>query len=175
MNKILLSLLSGALLISTIGCNSPARTSNSAADSTQQAANQSTDKQTTQSNQNDATSETRRRQLNADNRAREERNNVVNDGSAENRSDADLKSQVRNKLEANLPASQLTVDAKDGMVKVAGTIVDEQQRQKIEPLTREIKGVKGVEINVKVDTAAKPAAPNPDTKNPIKDQTNSKQ
>lgn len=172
MNKVLISLLSGVLLISAIGCNGPARTSNSAADSTEQAANQTTDKQTTQGNQNDATSETRRRQLNADNRAREERNNIVNDGKAENRADADLKSQVRNKLEANLPASQLTVDANEGTVKVSGVVINEQQRQKIEPLAKEIKGVQAVEVDVKVNAAAKPAAPNPDTKTPIKDQTN---
>jgi hyperosmotically inducible periplasmic protein len=162
------------VLLSTIACNSPARTSNSSADSTEQAANQSTDKNATQGSQNDATSETRRRQLNADNRAREERNNTVNDGKAENRADADLRSQVRNKLEANLPASQLTIDASEGTVKVSGTVVDQKQVEKIEPLAREIKGVKNVEVAVNVASAAKPDAPNSDTKTPIKDQTNSR-
>lgn len=168
MNKILLPLLSSVLLLGTIACNNAAKTSSSAPDSTAQSPSPTLDKNTAQANQNNATDETRRRQLNSDVRATEQRSQGLNSG---NKTDADLKNQVRSKLQANLPATALAIEAKDGTVKVTGTVVAQDQVAKIEPLAKQIKGVKQVEVNVKVDPNAKPAAPNPDTKNPIPDQT----
>jgi hypothetical protein len=175
MKKVTFLFLSGLLAMSVAACG-PAKTSNNAPDTTTQ--NNTTtaqnspnvDKPTAQTNQNDAVSETRRKQLNADIRAREQRNQAGGDQNV--RDDNDLKSEVRSKLEANLPASALSVDAKDGKVTVTGTVVDENQLRKIGPLAREIKGVKSVEIKASTNTAAKPAAPNSSTANITKDQTN---
>jgi osmotically-inducible protein OsmY len=69
------------------------------------------------------------------------------------RTDSDLASQVRSKLEANLPASFLTVEAKEGVVTVAGTVPTQEQYQRIEPLAREIRGVKDVTIQANVQPA----------------------
>ncbi len=120
-------------------------------------------------NQNDATSELRRKQLNSDIRSAEQRNNAM--GGKSVRTDNDLKSEVRSKLEANLPASALAISAKDGAITVAGTVVDEKQLQKIEPLAKQIGGVKSVTVKASVSSAAKPAAPDSSTKNPVKEQT----
>jgi hyperosmotically inducible protein len=102
----------------------------------------------------DASNETRRKQLNADIRAREQRNNAA--GKDAKRSDDDIRSEVRSKLEANLPASQLTVDAKDGNVSIAGTVPTQPQHQRIAPLAREIYGVKSVDVKVNVAPAKRP-------------------
>ena len=170
MKKITLLLLGSFLALSATACGA-AKTSSDAPNTTAQPS-AAVDKPTAQTNQNDAVSETRRKQLNADIQAREQRNNAA--GNPEVRADGDLKSEVRSKLEANLPASALAVDAKDGKVTVSGTVVDENQLRKIGPLAREIKGVKSVEIKAGLNKAAKPDAPDSATKNNIPDNTNTK-
>jgi len=99
----------------------------------------------------DGISELRRRQLESDIRAREQRNNAT--GGDTERVDADIESEVRSKLEANLPASQLTVEAKDGAVTISGTVPTLPQFDRIDPLAREIKGVKDVTVNATVAPA----------------------
>ncbi|MGL4882394.1 MAG: BON domain-containing protein, partial [Waterburya sp.] len=96
----------------------------------------------------DASSEVRRKQLNADIRAREQRNDVV--GDPEKRADSDLESEIRSKLEANIPRSKLTVEAEDGNVKIIGTVPSKNESDKIVPLAKEILGVKKVTTDIKV-------------------------
>ena len=72
------------------------------------------------------------------------------------RSGSALATEVRDKLEANIPNGHITVDAKkDGTVTVAGTVAEKSQLDKIPTLTKQIKGVKNVVINV---TVAQPKA-----------------
>jgi len=149
MKKLTIFLLSSVLLFGAAACSDNAKTSADAPDSTQ-ATPEAPKAESVQKTKQDATDETRRRQLNADIKAREERNNIT--GGDTKRADGDLKSEVRSKLEANLPDSQLTVEAEDGVVVVAGTVLKQEQLAKIEPLAKEIKGVKNV--NVKATVAA---------------------
>ncbi|MBN3873453.1 MAG: BON domain-containing protein [Nostoc sp. JL33] len=105
--------------------------------------------QTTQASQKDAQSEARRRQLNEDIRAREQRNNAT--GGDTQRDLKDLASEVRSKLEANIPNGLITVDAaEDGTVTVGGTVNNQDQLAKIERLSKEIKGVKAVVVKAVV-------------------------
>ena len=145
-------LISSLLLVSTVACNNVAKTSEQAPDSTN-TTTQAPKVDEAQDINKDASNEVRRKQLNADIRAREQRNNAL--GKDAERSDDDIKSQVRSKLEANLPASQLTVDAKDGNVSISGTVPSQPQYQRIEPLAKEIYGVKNVAVKVTV-VPAKP-------------------
>ena len=96
----------------------------------------------------DADSEIRQDQLDSDIRAREQRNDVM--GDREDRTDADLQSQVRAKLEANIPRGKLTVDAEEGAVTVAGTVPSDKEYETIEPLAKEITGVDSVSVDVEV-------------------------
>lgn len=155
MKKLTSLLLGSVLLFGVIGC-STARTSSSAPDSPS-SPEPDLAQSTARTNQDDATSVLRRKQLNSDIRAREQRNDATG-GDAE-RTDGDLQSEVRSKLEANLPASELTVAAKDGLVTVAGTVVDQAQLNKIEPLAKEIKGVQSVTVNVALRSSAEPKPP----------------
>lgn len=104
---------------------------------------------TVKSNKDDATSEIRRKQLESDIRAREQRT-----GGDTNRADSDLSSEVRSKLEANIPKSSLTVTAKNGALVVSGTVPAQNQLAKIEPLAKQIKGVKSVKVAAKVAPAS---------------------
>lgn len=134
----------------TVSACSNAKTASDAPNSSEMAG-QSPSADNTQTAQNDAQSDVRQNQLDSDIRAREQRNNIT--GGDADRADGDLQSEVRSKLEANIPNSQLTVDAKDGAVTVGGTVQSQDQLAKIEPLAKEIKGVSSVAINVTVAPA----------------------
>jgi hyperosmotically inducible periplasmic protein len=146
MKKLTPFLLSGCLLLGATACDT-AKTNTEAPNTTQETT-QAPAQNTAQKTQGDAQSELRKKQLNSDIRAREQRNDAT--GGDTDRADGDLKSEVRSKLEANLPASQLAVDAKDGAVTVSGTVPTQAQLDRIAPLTKEIKGVKKTTVNVKV-------------------------
>lgn len=49
--------------------------------------------------------------------------------------------------------SKLTVDAKDGTVTIAGTVPTKEQLAKVQPLAKEIKGVKAVNVKATVALA----------------------
>ncbi|MDF5729229.1 MAG: BON domain-containing protein [Rhizonema sp. PD38] len=147
MKKLSLFLLSSILLLGTVACQDTAKTSANAPDSTKESTDVP-DAKTVEANKDDAQSQMRRNQLNADIRAHEERNNAFNKGGTK-RTDAALATEVRDKLEANIPGSQLLVDAKDGVVTISGNIFHSQNMKKIE-LAKQIKGVKSVVNNVKV-------------------------
>ena len=150
MKNIVTLVITSALLIGTIACSNNAKTSADAPNSTENTGAVPTTK-TTETTQNDATSKVRADQLNSDIRANEQRNNVTGGDIA--RSNNDLSSEVRSKLEANIPNGNLTVTAKDGAIVVAETIQVQNQLGKIEPLAKQIKGVKSVSVRAKVAPA----------------------
>jgi hyperosmotically inducible periplasmic protein len=145
----------GLVLLTMAGCQQQAKTSSEAPDST--AANQvdTPSTEAAKSSQDDAGSKVRKDQLNSDIRAKEQRNNTVNKGQAMNRNDGDVASEVRSKLEANLPASALTVSVKGNAVAVTGTVPTQAQYDRIDGLAKEIKGVTIVTTKVSV-VPAKP-------------------
>ncbi|GAX38114.1 BON domain-containing protein [Nodularia sp. NIES-3585] len=105
-----------------------------------------------QSSLEESQSEVRRDQLDADIRAREERTAALSDAPSD-RTAEDLASEVRSKLEANIPDGLLTVQAtEEGIVTVSGTVNNEDQLSKIEPLAQEIYGVNDVIVNAVVAT-----------------------
>lgn len=145
--KKLTSFLIGSILLFSAACDNTAKTTENAPEPGAVPATPAA--QTTQGAKEDAQSEVRRRQLNADIRAREERNLLTTDRT--DRAAADLASEVRSKLEANIPGGALTVKAtKDGKVRVSGTVSNQEQLAKIEPLAREIKGVNSVIVDATV-------------------------
>ncbi|WP_026734402.1 BON domain-containing protein [Fischerella sp. PCC 9605] len=151
MKKFIPLLISGVLVVGAAGCETASRTSTNAPSNTEENVNAPAT-ETAQENQQDATSEVRKDQIESDIRAREQRNNIT--GGDADRADADLESEVRGKLEANLPASQLTVESEEGVVTVAGTVPTQEQLNRIPTLAQEIKGVKSVDAkNVKVAPA----------------------
>ncbi len=155
MKKLIPFLVGSFLVFGAAACQNPAGTSESAPDNTEQNAQAPTTGEVQESKE-DAQSEVRRDQLNADIRAREQRNNMT--GGDTDRADGDIESEVRSKLEANLPASQLAVEATDeGGVTVSGTVTNQEQLDKIEPLAKEIKGVKNVDVKA---TVAQPTSNN---------------
>jgi hyperosmotically inducible periplasmic protein len=150
MNKLMPLIVSSILMIGAVSCENTAKTSTDAPNNTNQPA-AVPDAQSAQKTQSDATSDTRKAQIESDIRAREQRSNIT--GGDTIRNDTDLQSEVRGKLEANLPASKLTVVAKDGAVTVSGAVPTQAQLNKIKPLAMEIKGVKSVINKVAVAPA----------------------
>ncbi|MEH2105714.1 BON domain-containing protein [Nostoc sp.] len=148
MQKLTPLLISGLLVFGVAACDNASKTSESAPNNPNEAP-QSPTAQTTQASQQDAQSEVRRKQANSDIRAREQRNNTT--GGDTQRAKGDLASEVRSKLEVNIPKSLLTVTAADnGTVTVSGTVNNQQELAKIEKLAKEIKGVKSVVVKATV-------------------------
>jgi hyperosmotically inducible periplasmic protein len=139
--KTFISLLAGSvLMLGAVGCDNVAKTSSDAPGQNDQTA--ATNSQSSQDTNKDATNEVRKAQIESDIRAKEQRNDIT--GGDTDRADGDLESEVRGKLEANIPASKLTVDAKKGVVTIGGTVSNQDQLAKIEPLAKQIKGVSSV-------------------------------
>lgn len=148
MKKLTPFLISCLLVFGAAACENSAPTSETANDSTNTVAT-APDKAETTDAKEDAQSEVRRNQLNSDIRAREQRNKIA--GSDTQRDESDLESEVRSKLEANIPNGHLTVEAsEDGKVIVSGTVPVADQLNKIETLAKEIKGVKAVVVKATV-------------------------
>ena len=145
MNKIGLFLLSSILIFGAAACDGTARTSSDAPSSIEGKVENPGDVEETKE---DAASEVRQDQLNSDIRAREQRNDLIGDQT--DRADSDLESEVRSKLEANIPRGKLTIDAKDGAVTIVGTVPNQKEYETVEPLAKEILGVKSVKTDVKV-------------------------
>ncbi|MEM9925218.1 MAG: BON domain-containing protein [Cyanobacteria bacterium P01_D01_bin.50] len=75
----------------------------------------------------------------------------------ENKDKSDLSKEVGKKLKENLPTSNLEVKDLEGVVTVGGTVTSQEELQQIEPLTKGVKGVKGVNVEANVE-GANPAA-----------------
>lgn len=165
MKKLTLFILSGFLMFGAVACQN-AKTSADAPNKAGEMSNSNTNPSATNTSdqtkkapeadsvkatQQDAQSDVRRAQANSDIRAREQRNNVT--GGDADRADGDLASEVRSKLEVNIPKGQITVDAENGAVTVAGTVPTQQDLAKIEGLAKQIKGVKSVTVKTTVATA----------------------
>lgn len=144
MRKVTGIILSGLLAIVAAGCDY-ARTS---ADAPDTLTDGTEDPARVQETKEDAQSEIRQDQLTSDIRAREQRNEVF--GEEDIRADSDIESEVRAKLEANIPRSKLTVQAEDGNVTIVGTVPDEREAKTIEPLANEIEGVDSVQVDVNI-------------------------
>ncbi|MBD2102935.1 BON domain-containing protein [Leptolyngbya sp. FACHB-261] len=149
MKKLTPFLLSGFLLLGLAACDT-AQTSANAPDTTA-TQGEVPEPEAAQANQNDASSEVRKNQLEADIRAREQRNDVAGDPNV--RADGDLESEIRSKLEANLPASKLTVDAEEGVVTISGSVPTQAQLDRVASLAQEIQGVKSVDVKATVAKA----------------------
>lgn len=146
MNKLTGLLLGSALLFGTVACD-VARTSADAPTDLEDGAvvENATEVEETKE---DANSEVRQDQLGSDIRAREQRNDVA--GEQGERNDSDIESEIRAKLEANIPRSKLTVQAKDGNVAIVGTVPSQKEYESIMPLAQEITGVNEITMEVKV-------------------------
>jgi len=141
MNKLATLLLGSTLLFGAVGCD-VARTSSNAPDSLDEGVEEPAQVEETIE---DGNSEIRQEQLDSDIRAREQRNDIA--GDQEVRADSDLESEVRAKLEANIPRSQLTVDAENGDVVIIGTVPSEKEYSTIESLANEITGINSINMD----------------------------
>ncbi len=140
-------LLSIVLLVTLSACDTNSKTASDAPSSTANNGKVSTEKNE-KATKSDAESDVRKKQLEADIRAREQRNNAG--GDPNKRADEDLSSEVRSKLEANIPNGKLTVSAKNADVMVSGVVATQAQLDKIQALGMEIKGVKRVIVKATI-------------------------
>ncbi len=145
-NKLITLILGSTLLFGAVGCDN-ARTSVDApetVDGDVSVDNPGNVDETLE----DANKEVRQDQLDSDIRAREQRNDIAGDQTE--RTDSDLESEVRAKLEANIPRAKLTIEAEEGNVMIVGAVPSQKEYDTIEPLAKEILGVETVNMDVQV-------------------------
>ena len=138
MKKLIPFVVSGILLIGTIGCQEATKTGSETGTT-----NEATTPAKEASQKTDGT--------------------MKNDGAMKNDSamkngDAmkggtDTKSLVNSKLTEKIPGSKLAAQDKDGVVTVTGTVPSQADIKKIEPAVKEVKGVKSVKVEAKVGSA----------------------
>ena len=148
MKRVATALLSSALALGVVACGNARTSADAPSDLTGSVDEPAQVEETLE----DADSEVRQAQLESDIRAREQRNEVLGDESVRN--DSDLESEVRAKLEANIPRSKLTIGADDGAVSIVGSVPSQKEYETIEPLAKEILGVDSVDVNVEIVPAA---------------------
>lgn len=78
------------------------------------------------------------------------------------KSDADIKTEVDAKLQANTDYSGLTTSVTDGVVTVDGEVKDDATKSSVETTVKEVKGVKSVNNNSMVAAPPPPPTINPD-------------
>jgi osmotically-inducible protein OsmY len=150
MKKLTPLLLSALLLVGGVACSDVAKTSADAPNSTEKTG-EVPETDSNQTTQRDANRNVRDAQIKADERARQQRNQVgANDGKI---ADNDVESIVRDRLEQQLPSSQLAVDADEGIVTISGTVASQTELDQIASIAKEVQGVKDVEVKAKVATA----------------------
>ncbi|TVQ50963.1 MAG: BON domain-containing protein [Spirulina sp. DLM2.Bin59] len=90
-------------------------------------------------------------QLESDARAREQRDGTNFEG--EQQITEDLAIDVWNSLENNLPGSRLAVDvdSENGKATIDGSVVTQDQLDKIEPLVMAFDGINSVDVKAKVN------------------------
>lgn len=92
-------------------------------------------------------------QLASDARARDQRDGTNSVAEGEPQTTGDLAVDIRNSLESDLPGSRLAVnvDGENGMATVDGTVVNQEQFDKIEPLVMAFEGINSVENKAKIN------------------------
>jgi len=89
-------------------------------------------------------------------------------GTQENPLESELSKKVSKVLKENLPSSKLEVKDQEGVVSVGGVVTSQEQLQQIEPLTKGVKGVIGVNVEANVE-GANPAEGGIENVNPAED------
>ncbi|MFN6517516.1 MAG: BON domain-containing protein [Nostoc sp. CreGUA01] len=69
---------------------------------------------------------------------------------------SDLKTEVSNKLNQDLPGNKLQVENKEADIILKGTAASVEELTKAETLAKEVQGVKTVKVEAKVESVKKP-------------------
>jgi hyperosmotically inducible periplasmic protein len=130
MKKLISVLVSGILLVGTFGCQEATKTGTETPGTTNEANKPA----------KEATQKTATTIKNTTDKAKKGVAGATNN----------IQTLVGNKLKEKIPGSKLTVENKDGVVTVTGTVPTEANLKKIEPLVKKLQGVKSVKVEAKV-------------------------
>ncbi|MEH1932508.1 MAG: BON domain-containing protein [Nostoc sp.] len=147
MKKLILLLVSGVLVVGTFGCQEAPKTGSETPSTTNEVA-QAPATPASQINQTTAKIPgTETTPLAASTDAEK---------TAATKAKGDLKTEVSKKLNKGLPGNKLQVENKEGEIILKGTAASVQELQKAETLAKEVKGVKTVKVEAKVEATKKP-------------------
>jgi hyperosmotically inducible periplasmic protein len=139
MRKLILFLVSGILVVSTLGCQEAPNNTNGTAQVPAKTASQST--QTTNKTAKTPVA------------SKDGKVHTTSDKTAATK--GNLKTEVSKKLQAGLPGNKLEVENKDGEIILKGTATSKDELEKAEKLVKQVKGVKSVKVEAKITSANK--------------------
>ncbi|MBC6433678.1 BON domain-containing protein [Nostoc sp. HG1] len=156
MKKLILLLISSILVVGTFGCQEATKTGSETSSTTNETAqapatpasqiNQTADKTIaipgTQTTPLAASTDTKVK--------------TDSEKTAATKAKSNLKTEVSEKLNKNLPGNKLQVENKEGEIILKGTATSAEELQKAETLTKEVEGVKTVKVEAKVEAVKMP-------------------
>ncbi|MBD6615546.1 BON domain-containing protein [Komarekiella sp. 'clone 1'] len=156
MNKLILFLVSSVLVINTFGCQEAPKTGSETPSTTNEAAQvpAKSASQTTQTKDKTAKlpgTQTTPSVASTDTKKTE----VQKSTTSTTKVGGDLKTEVSKKLKQGLPGNKLEVENKEGDIVLKGTATSQEELQKAETLVKEVKGVKNVKVEAKVEPVKK--------------------
>lgn len=157
MKKLITLLVTGVLVIGAFGCQDAPKTGSETPSTTNEAAqvpakpasqtNQTTDKTIA----NIPATETTPLVANTGTKVK-----IDSEKTTATKAKSDLKNEVSEKLNKGLPGNKLQVENKEGKIILKGTAASKEELKKAETLAKEVKGVKTVKVEAKVEAANKP-------------------
>ncbi|MEH2284639.1 MAG: BON domain-containing protein [Nostoc sp.] len=153
MKKLITLLVSGILVIGTFGCQDAPKTGSETPSTTNEAA-QVPAKPASQINQTTAkipAKETTPLAASTGTKVKTD-----SEKTAATKAKSDLKTEVSEKLNKGLPGNKLQVENKKGEIILKGTAASKEELKKAETLAKEVKGVKTVKVEAKVEAVNKP-------------------
>jgi hyperosmotically inducible periplasmic protein len=144
MKKVFSLLVTGFLLVGNFGCQeAPTSTSGSDQVPAKQASEMT---KSTGKTIKSTVKETPIPAINGNNKDK-----TVTDKTLATKTEGDIKALVTNKLQAGIPGNKLVVENQQGEITIKGIASSQQELEKAEKLVREVKGVKTVKVEAKVE------------------------
>ncbi|BAY76028.1 transport-associated protein [Nostoc linckia NIES-25] len=155
MKKLILFLVSGVLVIGAVGCQEATKTG-SETPSTTNEASQPPAKPASETNPTiDKTVNVPAQPTIVPAPTTEANVKTDSPKSAATKAEGDLKTEVSKKLNKDLPGNKLGVENKEGEIILKGTAGSVEELKKAETLAKEVRGVKTVKVEAKVEAVKK--------------------
>ncbi|MFN6559378.1 MAG: BON domain-containing protein [Nostoc sp. ChiSLP01] len=156
MKKLILFLVSGILVIGAVGCQEATKTGSETPSTTNEAP-QAPAKPASETNPTiDKTVNVPAQPTLVPIPTTQTKLKIDSPKSAVTKAESDLKTEVSQKLNKDLPGNKLQVENKEGEIILKGTASSVDELKKAETLAKEVQGVKTVKVEAKVEAVKKP-------------------
>ncbi|MDZ8187938.1 MAG: BON domain-containing protein [Nostoc sp. ChiSLP02] len=156
MKKLIPFLVSGILVIGTVGCQETAKTGSQTPNTTNEASQAPATPASATNPNVDKTIKIPALPTLVPIPTTQTKVKIDSPKSAATKVESDLKTEVSKKLNKDLPGNKLQVENKEGEIILQGTAASVDELKKAETLAKQVQGVKTVKVEAKVEAVKKP-------------------